>query len=45
VAPGIRGLVTIRPVQVRWDHAFDVIVNINGLSWSREGDVLSVRQR
>jgi len=45
MAPGIIGRVTLRLVQVRWDQAFDVLANVNGLAWSREGDVLSVRKR
>jgi hypothetical protein len=45
VAPGIGGRVTLVLFQVPWDHAFDVIVNVNGLTWSREDDVLSVALR
>lgn len=42
VAPGIAGRVTIHLVDVPWDQAFDIVANVNGLSWSREGNVLSV---
>jgi len=42
VAPGIGGRVTLVLHEVPWDQAFDVIANVNGLTWSREGDVLKV---
>jgi len=45
VPAGIGGRVTLRLVEVRWDQAFDVLANVNGLTWSREGDVLSVAVR
>jgi type II secretory pathway component HofQ len=44
-APGIGGRVTIVLREVPWDQVFDVIVNVNGLTWTREGEVLSVAIR
>jgi hypothetical protein len=43
--PIIAGRVTLKLNQVRWDQAFDVVVRVNGLDWSREGDSLKVFAR
>ena len=42
VAEGIRGHVTFKLVQVPWDQAFDLLTRVNGLTWTRKGDVLHV---
>jgi hypothetical protein len=43
--PIIAGRVTLKLNQVRWDQAFDVVVRVTGLDWSREGDSLKVLPR
>lgn len=40
--PVIAGRVTLKLNEVRWDQAVDVLVSVNGLDWSREGDTLEV---
>lgn len=42
MAEGIAGHVTFKLVQVPWDQAFDLLTRVNGLTWSRKGDVLRV---
>jgi tetratricopeptide (TPR) repeat protein len=43
--PTVAGRVTLKLNQVRWDQAFDVVVRVNGLDWSRKGDTLEVSPR
>ncbi len=42
VAEGVGGHVTFKLTDVRWDQAFDLLVRVNGLTWSRTGDVIRV---
>jgi type IV pilus assembly protein PilQ len=42
VTEGIGGHVTFKLVQVPWDQAFDLLTRVNGLTWSRKGDVIHV---
>jgi tetratricopeptide (TPR) repeat protein len=42
VDPGVEGNVVLKLNQVRWDQAFDIVVSINDLDWSRDGDTLKV---
>ena len=43
--PLVNGGVTIKLHQVPWDQAFDVVVAVNGLAWTRQGKVLAVHGR
>jgi hypothetical protein len=45
VPPGVGGRVTLKLDQVPWDQAFDVLVRVNGLTWTRTGDVIRVEVR
>jgi len=45
VEEGVRGRVTFKLVSVPWDQAFDVLVLVNGLRWTRTGDVIRVERR
>jgi len=45
VDPAVEGNVVLKLNQVRWDHAFDIVVGVNGLDWSRDGDTLKVFPR
>lgn len=44
---GLGGRVWIKLQKVPWDQVFDLLVNVNALSWTRRGDtfVLSVKPR
>jgi hypothetical protein len=42
VPEGVVGRVTIRLDDVPWDQAFDVLARVNGLTWTRSGDVIRV---
>ncbi len=42
IDPVVEGRSTFKLSRVRWDQAFDLIVQINGLDWAREGNGLSV---
>jgi hypothetical protein len=42
IDPFVAGDVTIRLSQVRWDQAFDIIVHVNGLDWTQDGQALRV---
>jgi hypothetical protein len=44
---GLSGRVWIKLDEVPWDQAFDLLVNVNGLVWTRRGNVfvLSVKPR
>jgi hypothetical protein len=42
IDPLVAGQVTIRLSQVRWDQAFDIIVRVNGLDWTQDGQALRV---
>ncbi len=39
---GVMGRVTIKLDEVPWDQAFDVLARVNGLNWTRTGDVIRV---
>lgn len=39
---GVAGHVTFKLVDVPWDQAFDLLVRVNGLTWTRSGDVIRV---
>jgi hypothetical protein len=45
VDPAVRGDVVLKLNQVRWDQAFDIVVRVNGLDWTRDGDCLRVFPR
>lgn len=45
IDPAIQGRSTIRLKQVRWDHAFDTVVRVHGLDWTRDADTLKVFPR
>jgi type II secretory pathway component HofQ len=42
VADGVMGKVTLKLNDVPWDQAFDLLVRVNGLAWTRTGDVIRV---
>jgi hypothetical protein len=42
---GVPGRVTLKLDDVPWDQAFDLLVRVNGLRWTRTGDVLRVDAR
>ena len=42
VDPAIEAVVTVRVNQVPWDQVFDLILRLNGLSYSNQGDTLTV---
>jgi len=41
----VRGQVTLKLDRVPWDQAFDVLTLVNGLGWTRTGDVIHVHPR
>lgn len=43
--PAVEGRVTFKLNQVPWDQAFDLVVRVNGLEWTRDGDTLRVFPR
>ena len=43
VGPGVSGNVHLKLNAVHWDQALDLLASLNGLTWSREGKVISVR--
>jgi hypothetical protein len=45
VPDGVRGRVTLKLVEVPWDQAFDLLTSVNGLTWTRSGDVIHVEVR
>jgi hypothetical protein len=45
VPPGVAGHVTLKLEDVPWDQAFDVLANVNGLTWTRTGNVIHVAMR
>lgn len=45
IAEGVAGRVTLRLSAVPWQQALDLIANVNGLVWERQGDVITVRPR
>jgi type IV pilus assembly protein PilQ len=40
IDPDVRGSVTVRLENVRWQDAFEVILRSNGLGWVAEGNVV-----
>jgi hypothetical protein len=44
VGPGVAGRMTFKLEGVKWDQAFDLVVRINGLSWTQKNGVLRVTQ-
>jgi hypothetical protein len=40
---GISGHVTFKLNEVHWDQALDLVATLNGLEWTRQGKVISVR--
>jgi hypothetical protein len=42
VPEGVAGRVTFKLEDVPWDQAFDLLARVNGLTWSRTGDVIRV---
>jgi len=45
VPEGVGGRVTLKLVEVPWDQAFDLRTCVNGLTWTRTGDVIHVEVR
>lgn len=45
VPEGVGGRVTLRLEKVPWDQAFDLLARVNGLTWTRTGDVIHVQVR
>ena len=45
VPEGVMGKVTLKLDEVPWDQAFDVLTRVNGLTWTRAGDVIRVEPR
>jgi hypothetical protein len=45
VPEGVTGRVTLFLHEVPWDQAFDVLARVNGLTWTRAGDVIHVEVR
>jgi hypothetical protein len=45
VPQGVMGRVTLKLDKVPWDQAFDVLAVVNGLTWTRTGDVIHVQVR
>ena len=42
VPEGVAGRVTFKLDEVPWDQAFDLLTRVNGLTWTRTGDVIRV---
>jgi type II secretory pathway component HofQ len=42
IDPTVRGNVVLKLNQVRWDQAFDIVVQVNGLDWTQDGKTLKV---
>ena len=42
LAPGVKGKVTVRMVNVPWDQAMDIILKMNGLGYVREDNILRI---
>lgn len=42
LAPGVRGKVTVRMVNVPWDQAMDIILKMNGLGYIHEDNILRI---
>jgi hypothetical protein len=42
IPDGVMGKVTFKLNEVRWDQAFDLVVRLNGLTWTRTGDRIRV---
>jgi hypothetical protein len=45
VPEGVMGRVTFKLDKVPWDQAFDLLVRLNGLIWTRAGSILQVEVR
>jgi hypothetical protein len=45
VPPNVAGRVTLKLDDVPWDQAFDLLANVNGLTWARTADVIHVAVR
>jgi hypothetical protein len=45
VPEGVMGRVSFKLDEVPWDQAFDLLVRLNGLTWTRTGDVIRVEPR
>jgi hypothetical protein len=43
--PGVVGRVTLKLVDVPWDQTLDLLLRVNGLSWTRTGDVFHAAPR
>ena len=41
VGPGVSGNDHLKLNAVHWDQALDLLASLNGLTWSREGKVIS----
>jgi hypothetical protein len=45
IPDGVIGKVYLKLVGVPWDQAFDLLTHVNGLTWTRAGDVIRVEPR
>jgi len=45
IDPTVAGKLTIKLIQVRWDQALEIVVSVNGLEWTQEGDAIKVFPR
>jgi hypothetical protein len=45
VPPGVAGRVYLKLDDVPWDQALDLLLNVNGLSWTRTADLIHVTMR
>ena len=45
IDPTVRGDVVLKLNQVRWDQAFDIVVRVNDLDWTQDGDSVKVFPR
>jgi type II secretory pathway component HofQ len=45
VPEGVAGRVTLKLDDVPWDQAFDLLAGVNGLTWTRAGDVIRLAVR
>jgi hypothetical protein len=45
VPEGVAGTVWLKLVGVPWDQAFDLLTHVNGLTWTRAGNVIRVAAR
>lgn len=45
ISPEVKGRVTVRMVNIPWDHAMDIILKMNGLGYVREEGIIRIASR